>query len=98
MPSFTKTSLSSFLHFATNIGLIITFHHTNRFVLTFQQCLVPFEDVDVMLYLSELYLHFFKDRFNLLVWPCIEAVVHIVTMLCSCRTDWGAISVFSRLS
>ena len=46
----------------------------------------------------ELFLHFFKDRFNLLVWPCIEAVVHVVTMLPGCRTDWGAISAISRLN
>ena len=77
---------------------INNFSTQKNLVVTFQKLLVPFEDVDVILHLSELFLHFLKDRLNLLVWPCIEAVVHVVTMLCGCRTDWGAISAISWLS
>ena len=58
--------------------------------------LVPFEDVDVILQSSELFLHFLKNSFNLFVWPCIEAVVDVITMLCGC--SWGAISAISGLS
>ena len=50
--------------------------------LTLHSRLVPFEDVDVVLQLSELFLHFLKNSFNLLVWPCIEAVEDVITMLC----------------
>ena len=50
--------------------------------LTLHSRLVPFEDVDVILQLSELFLHSLKNRFNFLVWPCIEAVVDVFTMLC----------------
>jgi len=66
-------------------------------VLTVHNRLVPFQDVDVILQLSELCLHFLKNSFDLLVWPCVEAVVDVIAMLCGGRTDWGAISVISWL-
>ena len=66
--------------------------------LTRHSRLVPFEDVDVILQSSELFLYFLKNSFNLLVWPCIEAVVDVITMLCGCRTDWGTINIIFWLS
>ena len=57
-------------------------HHHNS-VVTFLRSLVSFEDVDAIFNVSQLRLHFLKESFNLLVWPCIEAVlVDVVTLLC----------------
>lgn len=54
-------------------------------VLTLHSRLVPFEDVDVILQLSELFLHFLKNSFNLLLWSRTAAVVDVyTTLLCDC--------------
>ena len=67
-------------------------------VLTFRRSFVSFENVDAIFNVSKLCLHFLKESFNLLVRPCIETVVDVVTMLCGWRTDWGAIGIISWLS
>ena len=53
-----------------------------RPVPTFFRSFVAFEDVDTIFNVSKLCLQFLKERFNLLVWPCIEAVVDVITLLC----------------
>ena len=58
------------------------FPPNNKADLTLHSRLVLFGPVDAILQLSELLFHFLKNHFNFLVWPCIEAVVDVVTTPC----------------